>query len=130
MSNLTAIANAAVLSDYQFAPFRRAVDVGGGHGSFLCAILDQHPEASAVLFDLPSVVADSAKAGFITRHQARLELVGGDFFEAVPAGGDLYFSNSSCMIGMTGARARSSITSTGSSTPAGAWPSARSYCRR
>jgi SAM-dependent methyltransferase len=90
MSNLTAIANAGVLSEYQFAPFRRAVDVGGGHGSFLCAILDQHPEASAVLFDLPSVVADAAKAGFITRHQARLELVGGDFFEAVPAGGDLY----------------------------------------
>jgi len=90
MTNLTAIANAAVLSDYQFAPFRRAVDVGGGHGSFLCAILDHHPDASAVLFDLPSVLADAAKAGFFTRHQARLELAGGNFFEAVPAGGDLY----------------------------------------
>jgi hypothetical protein len=43
-----------------------------------------------VLFDLPNVVADAAKAGFVTRHQARLELAGGDFFEAVPAGGDLY----------------------------------------
>jgi hypothetical protein len=90
MSNLTAIANAGVLSGYQFAPFRRAVDVGGGHGSFLCAILDHHPDASAVLFDLPNVVADAAKAGFVTSHQARLELAGGDFFEAVPAGGDLY----------------------------------------
>ena len=90
MSNLTAIANAGVLNDYQFVPFRRAVDVGGGHGSFLCAILDHHPDASAVLFDLPSVLADAAKAGFFTRHQARLELAGGNFFEAVPAGGDLY----------------------------------------
>jgi len=90
MTNLTAIANAGVLNDYQFVPFRRAVDVGGGHGSFLCAILDHHPDASAVLFDLPSVLADAAKAGFVTRHQARLELAGGNFFEAVPAGGDLY----------------------------------------
>jgi hypothetical protein len=90
MTNLTAIANVGVLSDYQFAPFRRAVDVGGGHGSFLCAILDHHPDVSAVLFDLPSVLVDAATAGFVTRHQARLELVSGDFFEAVPAGGDLY----------------------------------------
>jgi SAM-dependent methyltransferase len=90
MTNLTAIANVGVLGGYQFAPFKRAVDVGGGHGSFLCAILDHHPNARAVLFDLPSVLADAAKAGFVTRHQARLELTGGDFFEAVPADGDLY----------------------------------------
>jgi ubiquinone/menaquinone biosynthesis C-methylase UbiE len=90
MTNLTAIANAAVLSSYQFAPFRHAVDIGGGHGSFLSAILDHHPDARAVLFDLPSVLAAAARAGFVTRHQARLELAGGDFFEAVPAGGDLY----------------------------------------
>ncbi len=90
MTNLTAIANAGVLSDYQFAPFHRAVDVGGGHGSFVCAILDHHPDASAVLFDLPSVLADAPRAGFVTCHQARLELAGGDFFKAVPSGGDLY----------------------------------------
>jgi hypothetical protein len=90
ITNLTAIANAGVLSGYQFAPFQRAVDVGGGHGSFLSAILDHHPEAKAVLFDLPSVVADAAKAEFVTRHHAQLELTGGDFFDAVPAGGDLY----------------------------------------
>jgi ubiquinone/menaquinone biosynthesis C-methylase UbiE len=43
-----------------------------------------------VLFDLPSVLADAEKAGFVKRHQARLELASGDFFEAVPANGDLY----------------------------------------
>jgi SAM-dependent methyltransferase len=90
MTNLTAIANAGILGDYHFAPFRHAVDVGGGHGSFLCAILDRHPDARGVLFDLPSVVADAAKAGFVTRHPTRLELVGGDFFKAMPADGDLY----------------------------------------
>ena len=90
MTNLTAIANAGILSGYQFASFRRVIDVGGGHGSFLCAILDHHPDATAVLFDLPSVLADAEKAGFVKRHQARLELASGDFFEAVPANGDLY----------------------------------------
>jgi len=90
MTNLTAIANAGVLGSYQFAPFRCAVDIGGGHGAFLCAIIDHHPDAKAVLFDLPSVLADAAKAGFVTRHPARLELTGGDFFDAVPEGGDLY----------------------------------------
>jgi O-methyltransferase domain len=90
MTNLTAIANAGVLDGYQFAPFRRAVDVGGGHGSFLCAILDHHPDAGAVLFDLPNVLVDAAKAGLITRHQTRIELTSGDFFDSVPAGGDLY----------------------------------------
>jgi len=91
MTNLTAIANSGVLADYQFAPFRHAVDVGGGHGSFLCAILDHHPSsATAVLFDLSSVLAEAQKADFIKRHHARLQLIGGDFFEAVPEGGDLY----------------------------------------
>jgi ubiquinone/menaquinone biosynthesis C-methylase UbiE len=90
MTNLTTIANLGVLGDYQFAPFRCAIDVGGGHGSFLCAILDHHPDARAVLFDRPSVVAEAERAGFIMRHQTRLELVGGDFFEAVPGEGDLY----------------------------------------
>jgi len=90
MTNLTAIANASVLGSYQFAPFTRAVDIGGGHGAFLSAILDQQPAAKAVLFDIPSVIADAAKAGFVDRHQRRLELVGGDFFDTVPTGGDLY----------------------------------------
>jgi hypothetical protein len=90
MTNLTAIANAAVLGGYQFAQFRRAVDVGGGHGSFLAAILDGRPHASATLFDIPSVIGDAAKAGFVDRHQGRLDLVGGDFFAEIPAGGDIY----------------------------------------
>jgi O-methyltransferase len=90
MTNLTAIANAGVLGSYQFAPFKHAVDIGGGQGSFLSAILDCHPDAKGTLFDLPSVVADAAKAGFVGRHEARLEIVGGDFFDAVPTGGDLY----------------------------------------
>jgi O-methyltransferase len=52
------------------APFKHAVDIGGGHGSFLCAILDHHPDAKATLFDLPSVGADA----LYRKYQCCLEL--------------------------------------------------------
>ncbi len=40
--------------------------------------------------NLPSVLGDAAKAEFVTRLGGRIRLVGGDFFEEVPSGGDLY----------------------------------------
>ena len=90
MTNLTAIAHAGILGAYEFEGFRKAVDVGGGQGSFLGAILDRNPSTEGVLFDLPSVIADAAKGEHVSRHQGRLETVGGDFFQGVPPGGDLY----------------------------------------
>jgi hypothetical protein len=45
MTNLTAIANAGVFGSYQFGAFNTAIDVGGGHGSFLAMILDGNPTA-------------------------------------------------------------------------------------
>jgi SAM-dependent methyltransferase len=90
MTNLTAIANAGVLGSYQFGAFSSAVDVGGGHGSFLAAILDGNPAAKGILFDLPSVLEDAARGEFVARLGDRVRLIGGDFFEEVPSGGDLY----------------------------------------
>jgi O-methyltransferase domain len=90
MTNLTAIANAAVLGDYQFSGFASAVDVGGGHGSFLAAILEGNPAAKGILYDLPSVIGDAAKGEFVVRLGERIRPVGGDFFKEVPPGADLY----------------------------------------
>jgi SAM-dependent methyltransferase len=90
MTNLTAIANAGVLGSYQFGTFGNAVDVGGGHGSFLAAVLDGNPAATGILFDLPSVIEDATKGEFVGRLGDRVRLVGGDFFKEVPAGADLY----------------------------------------
>jgi O-methyltransferase domain len=59
------------------------VDVGGGRGELLTALLEATPGARGILFDLPEVIA---QAGPIER----CELVGGDFFGDVPAGGDVY----------------------------------------
>ena len=57
---------------------------------FLSAILDANPTATGVMFDLPSVIGDAAKGKFVPCLGDCIRLVGGDFFEQVPAGGDLY----------------------------------------
>ena len=80
MAALTRRLNHALLEAYDFSPFGTVVDVGGGNGAFLKALVDAHPGMRAVLFDQPQVV-DGVEG---------LEVVGGDFFESVPAGGDAY----------------------------------------
>jgi hypothetical protein len=81
---------AAIAGAHDFSGYRRIVDVGGGHGALLAAVLDRYPDPSGLLFDLPDVV-ETAHGG-IDRHIAahRVEKVAGDFSEAVPAGADAY----------------------------------------
>ncbi len=61
------------------------VDVGGGRGTLLRALLDEAPAARGVLLDLPHVI-ERARASL----PALIEAVAGDFLSAVPAGGDVY----------------------------------------
>ena len=75
---------------YDFSRFRRVVDVGGSHGALLGAVLEANPGVEGVLLDLPDVVG-GARAHLEGRGLAgRCEVVAGDFFEAVPSGGDAY----------------------------------------
>jgi hypothetical protein len=59
------------------------VDVGGGNGSLLLALLDRQPGLRGVVFDLPETVRDEPALG------ERIEFVEGNFFERVPEG-DVY----------------------------------------
>jgi hypothetical protein len=79
----------AILGSFDFSAFPTVVDVGGGHGSLLAAVLKAHPGIRGILFDLPEVVkaADEIEGAGVGD---RCEVIGGDFFEYVPAGGDLY----------------------------------------
>ena len=56
------------------------VDVGGGNGSLLLALLDRHPRLRGIVFDLPATVRDESAFGVRCRFEP------GDFFEFVPAG--------------------------------------------
>lgn len=79
----TRAAARSILDAYDFADFRLIVDVGGGRGALLEAILAAFPSAEAVLFDQSHVVGDLDLG-------PRVRIVGGSFFESVPAGADLY----------------------------------------
>ena len=80
---------AGIVEAYDFSKFRRIVDVGGGHGALLAAILEANPQTRGVLQDLPPVVA-GASALRRDGIADRCELVAGDFFDGIPDGGDAY----------------------------------------
>ena len=66
------------------------VDVGGGQGRMLAAALAAVPGLRGVLFDRPEVLAGAESVLAEAGVRDRCELVGGDFFAGVPAGGDAY----------------------------------------
>jgi O-methyltransferase domain len=66
------------------------VDVAGGQGALLAAILAAHRSMRGILFDRPEVVAQAGPVLEAVGVTDRCEVVGGSFFEAVPEGGDAY----------------------------------------
>jgi SAM-dependent methyltransferase len=90
MTNFSEAVIPALVPAYDFSSTHQLVDVAGGHGSLLAAILKANPGLRGVLFDLPSVV-EGARQRFKDEGVAeRAEIAGGDFLESVPAGGDAY----------------------------------------
>jgi SAM-dependent methyltransferase len=87
MSNLSANETPAVLEAYDFKSFQKIVDVGGGHGHLVSAILAANPKLTGVLYDNPSVVENARIPKEVA---SRLDIEGGDFFQSVPAGADAY----------------------------------------
>ncbi len=79
-----------MLDAYDFSKFGTVMDVGGGNGLVLAAILKRHPALKGVLFELPAV-ADRARSDLAGQEfSSRLRILGGDFFSSVPAGADAY----------------------------------------
>jgi hypothetical protein len=79
-----------VVAAYDFGGIGRLVDVGGGHGILLGAILRSAPDLRAVLVHQPAVVAQAERRLAAEGVAGRCQLVGGDFFADVPAGADAY----------------------------------------
>ncbi len=90
MANLIRLNHAAVLSSYSFSTIDKIVDVGGGDGSLIVALLQANPKMNGVLFDLPHVTEKAKKRLADADLAGRCEIVGGDVFASVPAGGDVY----------------------------------------
>ena len=80
MTSLTSVIAAAVAATYDFRPGTHVIDVGGGQGALIAAVLRAHPSLTGTVFDQPHVVAGSPPADLSGRWSAE----GGSFFESVP----------------------------------------------
>jgi hypothetical protein len=88
MTAQSQLQNEAIVDAYDFSGVRTLVDVGGGHGATLAAVLKRYPNMRGILFDLPEVVAT---ARFETSDiAARCDVLGGNMLESIPTGGDTY----------------------------------------
>ena len=70
---------------YDFGRHHVIADIGGGTGAVLAEILAAYPGPRGILFDQPEVVAGAAAVLAGSGVLDRVEIVGGSFFEAVPA---------------------------------------------
>lgn len=90
MTSTTRRIELALVAAAPFGDFNIAVDVGGSFGSLLSLLLAQRPEARGILFDRPETAAAAASRWAGSGVAARLQAIGGNFFESVPEGADLY----------------------------------------
>jgi ubiquinone/menaquinone biosynthesis C-methylase UbiE len=90
MTSISEWVNDAVTTAYDFSGFEKIVDIGGGHGSLLAAVLSVSPEAKGILFDRSDVVEGAGNVIEAKGVQDRCEAVAGDFFSSVPEGADAY----------------------------------------
>jgi ubiquinone/menaquinone biosynthesis C-methylase UbiE len=79
----------AIVAAYDFSQFDHVVDVGGGNGSLLSAVLAAHPKLRATLFDMAEAVA-AAKRGEGGPLPGASFVTGDVFTTAAPEGGDVY----------------------------------------
>jgi predicted O-methyltransferase YrrM len=90
MTEVSALDNAAILAVVDLSSVEKIVDVGGGQGAFLATLLQHYPSLTGVLFDRSQPIE---KARSLLKREGvleRCELVVGDFFTSVPAGGHTY----------------------------------------
>ncbi len=94
MAGLTRRIGQCIARDLDWRGVRQVIDVGGGYGELLAEILAAQRSVRGILFDLPHATRDAA-AYLAERGLAqRCAVVCGSFFEALPAGADVYLLKS------------------------------------
>jgi len=90
MVSFVAVHDRAVVDTGVFARSGRIVDVGGGEGALVLAIVASHEHASGVVFEQPHVARRAERRIAASPHASRCSVAEGDALRAVPAGGDMY----------------------------------------
>lgn len=82
------------IAHYDFTGIQTVVDVAGGNGALLSAILEAHPAMHGILFDVPAGLRGAGERMKAAGLEGRVTLVEGSFFDSVPPAGDLYLLKS------------------------------------
>jgi ubiquinone/menaquinone biosynthesis C-methylase UbiE len=91
MTSHSALENEHLVAACDFSGIGTLVDVAGGHGTTLAAILRANPAMKGILFDMPHVIETARERLKDSDLENRIELVAGDFFVNVPEGANAYF---------------------------------------
>ena len=94
MSSFTAHEVAALAAACDVADAGTVVDVGGGHGALMAALLQRHPRLRGIVFERADVVEGARRTLADAGLAARCVCIAGDFFERVPGGADAYLLKS------------------------------------
>jgi orsellinic acid C2-O-methyltransferase len=94
MAEITRQVAQAVISAYDFSHCRKVIDVGGGNGAMIAAIVGATPKTRGVVFDLPAGGAQANRTFADASLADRCEVIFGDFFREVPEGADAYILKS------------------------------------
>lgn len=90
MQNLTRIVASSVVATYDFTDVAHIVDVGGGHGELLIAILAKWPRATGQLIELAHAIPGARQCMIDADLSDRVTVDEGDFFAELPSGADAY----------------------------------------
>ncbi|MGH7865549.1 MAG: methyltransferase [Candidatus Binataceae bacterium] len=91
MADFTKLVGVAVVAAYDFSEFGSIIDVGGGNGALIAAVLNANPNLRGALFDLPHVALGAKARLDAAGLGRRCEIFGGDFFtDSLPTGRDAY----------------------------------------
>jgi tRNA A58 N-methylase Trm61 len=88
-NTITAMDVKAIIEHYDFSGCRNIIDVGGGQGKMIDAIVTRYNNSvTGTVFDRPDVIAQAETN--LSHHKDRVKVISGDFFEDIPTGGDTY----------------------------------------
>ncbi len=92
MTAMSDVTSAMVVQALDFSGVRSVVDLGGGVGMLLSAILRANPGLKGALFEQPQVIEGARAKGLLSEfeQEGRCQFIAGDVFKKHPEGMDAY----------------------------------------
>lgn len=91
MAGMSGAVLKAIIDAYDFTPYKTLLDIGGGNGALMFAVLEATPNSNGIIFD-QEYIADLTSKSIPEELAGRCTTAAGSFFEKIPAGADLYMS--------------------------------------